>query len=153
MPDEPDEPGVDIDLFAQQNLSTFPANFFANPFAVSFPDDIPCPTAIAMAPPEAIAPETGNTFSVSPATIHPLPSDAPRIQQRPSPQLASPDSSSEPAPMQYHFIDMADRKSVMRIRNTRISRQHKENKVRRIAELERKLAAALARIEELEAAV
>ncbi|RMZ86582.1 hypothetical protein DV736_g6193, partial [Chaetothyriales sp. CBS 134916] len=81
----------------------------------------------------------------------PVFSDAHATQQRlsPSPELATYEPTKTPDG-QFHFIDIADRKSAMRIRNTRISRQYKENKVRRIAELERKLAAALARIDELE---
>ncbi|RMZ77823.1 hypothetical protein DV737_g4128, partial [Chaetothyriales sp. CBS 132003] len=99
----------DVDIYGQQTPATFPANFFANPFATSATQKRPPP------PPE-------------PAT----------------------DEPAKTTDGQFHFIDMADRKGAMRIRNTRISRQYKENKVRRIAELESKLAAALARIDELE---
>ena len=55
-------------------------------------------------------------------------------------------SSSTPA---FQFVDAADRKSIMKIRNTMVSRKHRDNKVKRIAELEKLLAERDAEIEEL----
>ena len=40
----------------------------------------------------------------------------------------------------FQFVDASDRKSIMRLRNTMVSRKHRDNKVRRIAELEKMLA-------------
>ncbi|KAL2426904.1 hypothetical protein ABEF95_002465 [Exophiala dermatitidis] len=39
-----------------------------------------------------------------------------------------------------HFVDMADKKGAQRIRNTINSRKHRQNKLNKIRELEKKLA-------------
>ncbi|ETI20873.1 hypothetical protein G647_07216 [Cladophialophora carrionii CBS 160.54] len=41
---------------------------------------------------------------------------------------------------QIHFVDMADKKGAQRIRNTMNSRKHRQNKLDKIRELEKKLA-------------
>jgi hypothetical protein len=62
----------------------------------------------------------------------------------PSPpsNTSQPDSPTQDSGPTLHFIDHADKKSALRIRNTRISRAHRDNKVKRIQELEKKLAEA-----------
>jgi hypothetical protein len=84
------------------------------------------------------------------STFHPQPrqpslptSQSPLPTTSPSPpsNTSQPDSPQNPSPT-LHFIDHADKKSALRIRNTRISRAHRDNKVKRIQELEKKLAEA-----------
>ena len=160
------------------DFGTFPVNFFANPFAVSFPDDLPCAGAPAfgfgMPPPNPSTMATTNldqgrvaatgaeqasakqTKGKGP-TSHPKPTSAgpsmspmgkvPSLTMALSPLPLSQKSSPDG---QFHFIDSTDKKSAVRIRNTRISRQHKANKVKRIAELEALLEEALKRVETLE---
>ncbi|KIW21034.1 hypothetical protein PV08_01613 [Exophiala spinifera] len=173
------------------SLSTtnFPDTFFMNPFAVSFPGDIPCYPEVSMtdsstattpsmtwsaipktAPPcptqDASAVEaTTCTRSLvnTPASLptssqnRPLAADAPRTSATPvygSSLLllsSSPSSSttkvikttSNPPAVQgrqIHFVDMADKKGAQRIRNTMNSRKHRQNKLDKIRELEKKLA-------------
>ena len=136
-----------------QDTSVFPCNFFANPFAVSFPGDIQCPgaltmhfsldmddTAVALTPSVTQQPPPAIAVDAPVASAPPTTSLSPEL---PTESIKTPDG-------QFHFIDMADKKAAMRIRNTRISRQHKQNKIKRIAELERQLEAALTRVEQLE---
>lgn len=54
---------------------------------------------------------------------------------------SSPDSDNCDERNTIHFIDHTDKKSALRIRNTRISRAHRDNKLKRIQDLEKKLAA------------
>ncbi len=141
---------------------SFAASFFANPFAVSFPGDLPCPSGTTLQMP------TENTSSLN---INPYKDDtpAPSVETKPAPlrkadpitstSIATPASTAstpstlsgrvakskdKPAPAKYgpeiHFVDMADKKGAQRIRNTMNSRKHRQNKLDKIRELEKKLA-------------
>ncbi|KAI1624548.1 hypothetical protein EDD37DRAFT_650419 [Exophiala viscosa] len=52
---------------------------------------------------------------------------------------------------EFHFVDMRDKKEAQRIRNTINSRKHRQNKLDRIRELEKKLAASEAETQRLHA--
>lgn len=151
---------------------TFPESFFANPFAVLLPGDIPCPNTVSMAgfdfastsavghasptmewktpAPGSAWPvkSSSTTASTSPAaglTIHSVyPGGSPRSQAAvavaQSPAIKSPPKSSTKYASQIQFVDMADKKGAQRIRNTMNSRKHRQNKLDRIRELEKRLA-------------
>jgi predicted RNase H-like nuclease (RuvC/YqgF family) len=53
----------------------------------------------------------------------------------------------------FQFVDASDRKTIVRLRNTMVSRKHRDNKVQRIKELERMLEERDREIEELRRAV
>lgn len=53
----------------------------------------------------------------------------------------------------FQFVDASDRKTIVRLRNTMVSRKHRDNKVQRIKELERMLEERDKEIEELRKAV
>ena len=124
----------------------FPANFFLNPFAADLPGDLnlssnpDTPLSFPLLP-ELPMNAADLSFSTIPAPEPPLFTTPP----------SSTPASNSPAEVEdkntIHFIDHADKKSALRIRNTRISRAHRENKVKRIQELEKKLAASEAEME------
>ncbi|KPI43429.1 uncharacterized protein AB675_7131 [Cyphellophora attinorum] len=100
--------------------------------------------------------------SVTPTTTSPLlppPTFPPPSTTRtptppqPSPPKSSSDPPSPPAKASstptFQFVDASDRKTIMKIRNTMVSRKHRDNKVKRIAELEKLLAERDAEIAEL----
>lgn len=158
-------PGIDTDISV-----SFPEGFFINPFAVSFPGDLPCSTPIAM---ERDVPPT--FLSPSRAVSHPHPVQDGRVEKfRPtssnskaSTNVSSPlhglehkataskteDKKSSNASTkanakpstkygpEIHFVDMTNKKEAQRIRNTMNSRKHRQNKLEKIRELESKLAA------------
>ncbi|KIW81960.1 hypothetical protein Z517_04986 [Fonsecaea pedrosoi CBS 271.37] len=139
----------------------FPESFFANPFAVSFPGDIPCPgapssqfmpgcTSISIPSPCDLstksspmtpdigfcgAPDANNSIR-TPKSMACTPSSAPDARLS-SKGVASATTKYGP---QIHFVDMADKKGAQRIRNTINSRKHRQNKLDKIRELEKKLA-------------
>lgn len=143
---------------------TFPEGFFTNPFAVTFPGDLPCTNPISMEqstvvssssplrtvchPPhiqggrvEKVRPKSNpsNTNSRTSSPFHILEPQAPPLtgeDRKPS----GPDKSIKYG-LQIHFVDMADKKGAQRIRNTMNSRKHRQNKLEKIRELELKLAA------------
>ncbi|EXJ75309.1 uncharacterized protein A1O5_02005 [Cladophialophora psammophila CBS 110553] len=150
-----------VEVLGNVTLS-FPESFFANPFAVSFPGDIPCPGAptIQFIPectsvPAANSGHSGAEASpITPDTGLGGISDFSNSIKSPKSTLCTPLSSSEntrpalkrpPGPKtkygpQIHFVDMADKKGAQRIRNTMNSRKHRQNKLDKIRELEKKLA-------------
>ncbi|KIW97871.1 uncharacterized protein Z519_01455 [Cladophialophora bantiana CBS 173.52] len=155
-------PGDDpVEAFGNVTLS-FPESFFANPFAVSFPGDIPCPGAPASQfIPECTsepAPNSGNSGTeaspMTPDTGLCTISDFSNSIKSPKSTLCTPLNSGETTrpvskgPLgpktkygpQIHFVDMADKKGAQRIRNTMNSRKHRQNKLDKIRELEKKLA-------------
>jgi hypothetical protein len=204
--------GVDVDC-------SFPANFFMNPFAVSFPGDIeycpvdqtlddintgdsslhwtipgdfehnpessrsqttsplvtvahPTPTAYpasTSATPTTSLPTARTPISnhgeptpaptIATTTPAPLPSTTPKpLQQPPSPATtttttkdSSAQQSAKSGSSGFTFVDHSDRKTIMRLRNTMVSRKHRDNKVKRIAELEKLLAERDAELELLRA--
>ena len=158
---------------------TFPNSFFINPFAVSFPGDIPCPSTTAMSvpwmdcmPPSArlddanvslgdrsmhvaeMAPSgpSATMLSVSLAAQldqpggNPIPT-APPVEATP-PKIKQPTTKYGQG---IHFVDMTNKKESQRIRNTMNSRKHRQNKLDRIRELEKKLAASEAETQRLQA--
>ena len=196
---------------------TFPATFFMNPFAVSFPGDIAVPqdfdhgsahfpdhweggaipanglydyTAstdvdtrskssnpspqvaavsldhgsqssfpnIPVSTAHRLAEHSSNTPSPLLKVTHPTPSPTststtPR-QQTSSPKSApmvSTPSTSAPSSGSggFQFVDASDRKTITRLRNTIVSRKHRDNKVQRIKELERLLEERDREVEEL----
>jgi hypothetical protein len=132
-----------------QDTTAFPHNFFANSFAVSFPGDIPCPGAPMALGSFLFESDTNTTASSLPPTVKLPPHlHQPAQHTPPTAPLSSPAEASPPA-QDFQFIDMTDKKAAMRIRNTRISRQHRANKVKRIADLEKRLEAALLEIHSL----
>ncbi|KAJ9613196.1 hypothetical protein H2200_003137 [Cladophialophora chaetospira] len=139
-------------------IFSFSENFFANPFAVSFPGDLPCPTGSTPAPSGYGSPKD---FSAGEKTMAAIPAATTPIVQKKGPinsiatpvsTVSTPSSSggvSKPkdktsAPSTYgpqiHFVDMADKKGAQRIRNTMNSRKHRQNKLDKIRELEKQLA-------------
>lgn len=81
---------------------------------------------------------------LSPPTLRPyIPpksSPAPKTGLRPQSKAKSkPIPNNEQPPNKFQFVDASDRKTIMRLRNTLVSRRHRENKVKRIQELERLL--------------
>ena len=149
----------------------FPATFFANPFAVSFPGDIPCPGAPlfdtvksdATAGEHAMLCQTGGGSGC--VDLAATPGDcidqymAPPSSQNPSIHLplGSPSVRTPPAhpsashPPEIQFVDMADKKGAQRLRNTINSRKHRQSKLQRIRELEEKLVACEGEREEWKA--
>jgi hypothetical protein len=164
------------ELFGLGNLD-FPENFFANPFAVSFPGDLPCwNDATLQAPPnDALDLEVDfNLFempSVSTSSPELILLDAewppvgtrqvtlPQQDTAEARELSPRTGTSTPVSIgtsnisrvtksastsaytsQIQFVDMADKKGAQRIRNTMNSRKHRQNKLDRIRELEKKLA-------------
>jgi hypothetical protein len=164
-PPQPDPPGEETVGSHTGHLTfSFAENFFANPFAVSFPGDLPCPTG------PTLAPIMDSSPCVSP------PSDQASVDQTPGPSItpfslprmeackpltprstvhtpsslnngvtkSKPKAASTQPPMRYghqiEFVDMADKKEAQRIRNTMNSRKHRQNKLEKIRELEKKLA-------------
>lgn len=158
---------------------TFPESFFINPFAVSFPGDIPCPPTMdiaARAPdPEPVSrpvhASASGTSPGKPLTTGPVHSadTTPRIsptmppayskisltsqegQIRGSTHHTSPPAKTTPSKVkqptskygrEIHFVDMRDKKEATRIRNTMNSRKHRQNKLDKIRELEKMLAAS-----------
>ncbi|KAK6381305.1 hypothetical protein LTS17_004362 [Exophiala oligosperma] len=163
--------------------TTFPETFFMNPFAVSFPGDIPCHSSISITD-SSTATTPSMTWSTTPKTATPhlsqetsmlkaatcapslvnTPASLPRSRlTRPLAADASRTgetsvsssfaSSAAPAKVmkttpnppavqhtQIHFVDMADKKGAQRIRNTMNSRKHRQNKLDKIRELEKRLA-------------
>jgi hypothetical protein len=152
---------------------SFAENFFANPFAVSFPKDLPCPSGPTFQAPcggvsmsmalssAALKPGMSDTAAASPsATTVPCswqrkaePDCFKSINITPPASTASTPATlgggvSKPKPKeggstygpQIHFVDMADKKGAQRIRNTMNSRKHRQNKLDKIRELEKKLA-------------
>ncbi|KAL6248368.1 hypothetical protein RBB50_004623 [Rhinocladiella similis] len=167
--------------------TTFPDTFFMNPFAVSFPGDIPCYSSISFTD-SSTATTPSMTWSATPNTATPhysqdastvkaitctrslantpasLPTsslnrpsatDAPRTNATSRSSSSSSSSTSGAAPVkvmkttskpsafqgtQIHFVDMADKKGAQRIRNTMNSRKHRQNKLDKIRDLERRLA-------------
>jgi len=140
---------------------TFPESFFANPFAVSFPGDIPCPGAPASEMPVGCALlgvlDSGDLSlqaSLAPSGV--APSERPALASCFTPATSTTGKSSRskvnwqttkqcPGPItkygpQIHFVDMADKKGAQRLRNTINSRRHRQNKLDKIRELEKKLA-------------
>jgi len=140
---------------------SFAENFFANPFAVSFPGDLPGPmgpnipaysedrssldfnpgeddeaTASAVASPYLVQKTGIIKFMATPASTVSTPSISGGGVSKPK--------DKTPAPSKYgpqiHFVDMADKKGAQRIRNTMNSRKHRQNKLDKIRELEKKLA-------------
>jgi len=157
----------------------FPASFFMNPFAVSFPGDIPYPPAMSTAdsgittmPATATALDQRQT----PSTLHqgsavagdapsplPPPAGTPSLPAASSLHRSSATQSSSRIPKspsfttaqrisktttdsstaygsQIYFVDMTDKKGAQRIRNTINSRKHRQNKLDRIRDLEKRLA-------------
>jgi len=129
---------------------SFAESFFANPFAVSFPGDLPCPNGPIM---DDLSLEASPPATHTPSPFPPADS----VKQIMSPQT----TSSTPSTLnggivkskktavragtanygpQIHFVDMADKKGAQRIRNTMNSRKNRENKLDKIRELEKKLA-------------
>lgn len=162
----PDGEEVPCDPVKEIGVSiTFPEGFFMNPFAVTFPGDLPCSNPISM--------ERGATAvpSSSPArtVCHPPLIQSGRVEKGRSKSNPSNTSSRTSSPFhvlehkappsagearkpcgtdksikygpQIHFVDMADKKGAQRIRNTMNSRKHRQNKLEKIRELELKLAA------------
>jgi len=142
---------------------SFAENFFANPFAVSFPGDLPCPTGPHISSPSEYRssldfnPGKGGmaaTPAAAAATPPPVQKTVPINYVATSASTVSTPSTlgggvSKPkdkacAPSKYgpqiHFVDMADKKGAQRIRNTMNSRKHRQNKLDKIRELEKKLA-------------
>ncbi len=195
--DDDDPPG-DVNVDAAFGVApTFPESFFLNPFAVSFPGDIPCPPSMSIAnfglastpddfggpsselldldqgprpanDPARLAtspPCVGSTTATTTPTITVsantmAPSKPPvclGVQFMPhgpsplsttSPPSAHPPKAKTPSKPstrygpQIHFVDMADKKGAQRIRNTINSRRHRQNKLDKIRELEKRLAAS-----------
>ncbi|KIW34288.1 uncharacterized protein PV07_01076 [Cladophialophora immunda] len=154
-------PGKDQgEVFGNVALS-FPESFFANPFAVSFPGDIPCPGApsspLIPGCTSPSIPSLGN-ISTRPSPVTPGAalcgiSGLSNSIQTPKSTACTPPSAGDtrltskgPAGPkakygpQIHFVDMADKKGAQRIRNTMNSRKHRQNKLDKIRELEKKLA-------------
>ncbi|EXJ55332.1 hypothetical protein A1O7_08259 [Cladophialophora yegresii CBS 114405] len=150
---------------------SFAESFFANPFAVSFPGDLPCPSgptfqascgdmstsAKAVQSGErdmAASPSAAVTASKTPRSSQKADTEADHFQflTPPTSMASTPatlcggGSVSKPknGPSKYgpqiHFVDMADKKGAQRIRNTMNSRKHRQNKLDKIRELEKKLA-------------
>jgi len=157
----------------------FPASFFMNPFAVSFPGDIPYPPAISTADSNtttmpAIATvsdqtRTPSTLDQGPAVADDAPSSllsasTPSLHAASSLHMSSATQSSsktlKPPSVataqriskkttdsstaygsQIYFVDMTDKKGAQRIRNTMNSRKHRQNKLDRIRDLEKRLVA------------
>jgi len=187
-----DDPPGDVNVDAAFGLApTFPESFFLNPFAVSFPGDIPCPDSMSTANfGAAPTPTDSGNFSpellhldqesatangpaclvassgigittTAPTTVSPntkAPSSSvsslgvqftpggpsPLSTTTPSapPKVKTPAKPSTRYGPQIHFVDMADKKGAQRIRNTMNSRRHRQNKLDKIRELEKRLAAA-----------
>ena len=72
---------------------------------------------------------------------------APAVKKTP----AKPKQATTKYEREIHFVDMADKKGAQRIRNTINSRKHRQNKLDRIRELEKKLAASEAETQRLQA--
>ncbi|KAK4937735.1 hypothetical protein LTR10_021680 [Elasticomyces elasticus] len=70
-----------------------------------------------------------------------------------SPRKATPPKTTPPKTKygEIHFVDMTNKKEAQRIRNTINSRKHRQNKLDRIRELEKKLAASEAEQQRLQA--
>ncbi|EXJ94167.1 hypothetical protein A1O1_02560 [Capronia coronata CBS 617.96] len=139
--------------------TAFPQNFFLNPFAVSFPGDIACPTPMFTLPaikptPSTSAVSTGNISpdvtsrmrspAFPPAVVVDTPNPVTTAQSQPPgksvTQKKSPLFQSMVPDRQIHFVDMADKKGAQRIRNGINSRKHRQNKLDKIRALEKKLA-------------
>lgn len=151
---------------------SFAESFFSNPFAVSFPGDLPCPLAPVQAS-DISSGSTSPSFSLSSKegaakTSPPITAAVPtphsfttpdfvRFPSTTSPKsiastsatlnggISKPAKAVTSAPTtkygpQIHFVDMADKKGAQRIRNTMNSRKHRQNKLDKIRELEKKLA-------------
>jgi hypothetical protein len=167
---------------ATSTTTGFPDSFFMNPFAVSFPGDIPYPPTISTADSgtttmPAIA--TASDQTRIPSTLHQGPAVAedapsslpsastPSIPAAYSLHMSSAAQSSSKTPKspslvtaqriskkttdsstaygsQIYFVDMTDKKGAQRIRNTMNSRKHRQNKLDRIRDLEKRLVALAA---------
>jgi len=211
------QPGIDYEE------DSFPANFFMNPFAVSFPGDIAHYGDLGMpldhvpddddeetlegtpsddhhrqagglregvhrdasakdtslsASPRAHPPNAGitrsstsgskqsspliNVINASPSPLTdntyswPSPPGPSNTNTPPAPTTFS--SSKPSSPPQnpanntaggFQFVDASDRKTIVRLRNTMVSRKHRDNKVQRIKELEKMLEERDRELEEL----
>ncbi len=168
---------------ALENLTSttpaFPASFFMNPFAVSFPGDIPYQPAMSTSDSgittmPAIAPASDQrrnpstlhqgsaVAEVAPSTLPP-PASTPSLPAASSLHISSATQSSSRIPKapsvataqrvsrtttdsstahgsKIYFVDMTDKKGAQRIRNTINSRKHRQNKLDRIRDLEKRLA-------------
>jgi len=163
---KPDGEEVPCDPVKETGVSiTFPEGFFMNPFAITFPGDLPCPNPISMErcgtvvpsfspartvchPPliqsgrvEKVRPKSNpsNTSSRTSSPFHVL-EHKPPLSAGEARKPSGTDKSIKYGP-QIHFVDMADKKGAQRIRNTMNSRKHRQNKLEKIRELELKLAA------------
>lgn len=160
-----DGPGISIGI---------PEGFFLNPFAVSFPGDLPCPEPLSMAsgmqslpmfsmmeplPDSPVLPtikDNGDPVcprSITPASTSSTPQSTKttsiennhnhargitKTKTKATTTTTGPTSSYG---NQIQFVDMADKKGAQRIRNTMNSRRHRQNKLDKIRELEKKLEA------------
>jgi len=140
---------------------SFAENFFANPFSVSFPGDLPgpnAPTSTSIYSESTLSSthnpgksRTAGSPKSPPTPSSPTQVDAIRLST-PRSTVHTPSSlnkgaiSKSKAPTstnyasQIQFVDMADKKGAQRIRNTMNSRKHRQNKLDKIRELEKKLA-------------
>lgn len=149
----------------------FSSTFFLNPFAVNLQGDLDLAQPLPLLPPASSPdplPENLMTADFPFNSTAPLSSDRahvtvtvgseepffPVIAPLDGPHIAVSPPISTPIPKSspesdntndtniLHFIDHADKKSALRIRNTRISRAHRDNKLKRIQDLEKRLAAS-----------
>ena len=146
---------------------SFVESFLANPFAVSFPGDLPYSSSVFTTMPlDSMSPQHSPSIvpvsykagrAVEKLAKSPLPpvpsfsntksspSSISNGKNKPIP-VGTPSPPKTPnSPKRYaggiQFVDMADKKGAQRIRNTMNSRKHRQNKLERIRELERQLAA------------
>ncbi|KIW63815.1 hypothetical protein PV04_08787 [Phialophora macrospora] len=161
-------PGAEEPMEGPHGMTfSFAENFFANPFAVSFPGDLPCPSGPTFQAPGGGGMSTSSTALKSgrsdPAASPSVPCSLQKAEanafksftppastvgtpatlggnvSKPKPKPKPKDGGSQYGP-QIHFVDMADKKGAQRIRNTMNSRKHRQNKLDKIRELEKKLA-------------
>jgi len=144
---------------------SFAESFFANPFAVSFPGDLPCPGNLPIpqmpwSGTPCPSPGSGNPHVARTSTHLPTPQRSHKPVASPKPNTP-PKSTINTPTVPYsgisksttkstnsnsayghriEFVDMADKKGAQRIRNTMNSRKHRQNKLDRIRELEKRLA-------------
>ncbi|RVX67201.1 hypothetical protein B0A52_08635 [Exophiala mesophila] len=165
---QPPPPLPAEDLIQGHDISIdFPEQFFLNPFAVSFPGDLPCsmPLTIDSATDTLAMASPTTSPALSSSMSFPV-SDGKELNVQPSPftdkntprSTSTSDLDSRPAGVrgvvkakpskpsttyrnEIQFVDMADKKGAQRIRNTMNSRRHRQNKLDKIRELEQKLEA------------
>ena len=140
---------------------SFAESFFSNPFAVSFPGDLPCPTALTTQVPSDCTSSLDSSSDKGDVAITSTRTNRAPLRKEPSVNTIPTPASTVNTPStlrgrvaktkkessfptkygpEIHFVDMADKKGAQRIRNTINSRKHRQNKLDKIRELEKKLA-------------